>query len=220
MKHIHRLIVTSSTYRLDSTPDPVSAKIDPDNKYLWRMMPRRVEAEVVRDSIFHVAGKLDLTMGGKDIPHPQGLTLPRRSLYFQHAAERQMPFLEIFDNASVTECYERKQAIMPQQALALHNSALVRKHARLLAHALHAQARASDSQFITLAFEQVLSRAPTEAEQSECQSFLDRMAQHHTQHRSGGTASDGSAAAAEPALHAREQLVHVLLNHHEFVTIR
>lgn len=214
MREIHRLIVTSSTYRLGSTPDPVSARIDPDNKYLWRMTPRRVEAEVVRDSIFHVAGKLDLTMGGKEIPHPQGLTLPRRSLYFQHAAERQMPFLEIFDNASVTECYERKQAIMPQQALALHNSALVRKHARLLAHALHAQAKASDAQFITLAFEQVLSRAPTEAEQSECQAFLVRMAQQHTQHRSGGS------TAAEPALHAREQLVHVLLNHHEFVTIR
>jgi len=72
MKALHRLIVTSSAYRLASTPDEHNLKIDRDNKYVWRMAPRRAEAEVVRDSIFHVAGKLDLTHGGPDIPHPRG----------------------------------------------------------------------------------------------------------------------------------------------------
>src|SRR5262249_37492247 len=132
MKAMHRLIVTSSTYRQASTPDAANRAIDQDNKYLWRYPSRRLEAEAVRDAIFYVAGKLDQTMGGPEIDFPLGLTVPRRSIYFRHAAEKQMEFLAIFDGPSVTECYERKQAIMPQQALALFNSDLVRKHSRLL----------------------------------------------------------------------------------------
>ena len=69
-----------------------------------------------------MAGRLDLTMGGPEIDFPLGLTVPRRSVYFRHAAEKQMEFLQIFDGPSVTECYERNQAIVPGQALALINS--------------------------------------------------------------------------------------------------
>jgi hypothetical protein len=64
MKSLHRLIVTSSTYRMASTPDPACASVDPDNIYLWRMPTRRMEAELVRDNLLYVAGTLDLTMGG------------------------------------------------------------------------------------------------------------------------------------------------------------
>src|SRR5262249_19580472 len=131
MKHLHKLIVTSSAYRMASTPDPAAAGVDRDNRYLWRFPPRRLEAEAVRDAVFFVAGKLDLTLGGPDIDYPLGLTVPRRSLYFRHAAEKQMEFLTIFDAASVTECYERKQAIVPQHALALINSDLSLKHTLL-----------------------------------------------------------------------------------------
>src|SRR5262249_37518236 len=104
-KAMHRLMVTSSTYRMASTPDDADLALDPDNVYLWRMPSRRVEAEVVRDCVFYVAGRLDLTMGGPDVDHSLGLTVPRRSLYFQHAAEKQMEFLMLFDAPSVTECY-------------------------------------------------------------------------------------------------------------------
>src|SRR5262249_57956603 len=62
MKEMHRLIVTSSTYRMTSTPDDADMRNDRDNVYLWRMNSRRLEAEEVRDCIFAVAGKLDLTM--------------------------------------------------------------------------------------------------------------------------------------------------------------
>src|SRR5205814_6776470 len=72
MKALHRLIVTSSAYRVASTPDTAALAVDRDNKYLWRMAPRRVEAEVVRDSLFYVAGRLDLTRGGPDINHVDG----------------------------------------------------------------------------------------------------------------------------------------------------
>ncbi len=99
---MHRLIVTSNAYRMASTSDPVNAGIDKDNTYLWRMPSRRMEAEVVRDCLFYLAGNLDLRMGGADIDCKQGLTVPRRSIYFRHAAEKRMEFLAIFDGPGVT----------------------------------------------------------------------------------------------------------------------
>ncbi|MCI0456203.1 MAG: DUF1549 and DUF1553 domain-containing protein [Gemmataceae bacterium] len=222
MKHLHRLIVISSTYRLASTPDPDNLRLDRDNVYLWRHAPRRVEAEVVRDMIFHLAGRLDSTMSGPDIPHEQGLTTPRRSLYFQHTAEKQMEFLQLFDAASVSECYERKHSIIPQQALALANSELARKHGRLLARALHVQAGSEPAAFVTAAFEQVLTRRPTVEELTECVTFLRQREEQHRQAKLAGAGNDseGRAPSSDPVIRARESLVHVLLNHHEFVTVR
>jgi hypothetical protein len=202
MKALHRLIVTSSTYRLASTPEEAAAKIDPDNKYLWRYPPHRLEAEAVRDSLFHVAGHLDLRRGGPDIDYPLGLSVPRRSLYFRHAAEKQMEFLLLFDAASVTECYERRHSIVPQQALALLNSEVSLKQARLLAGSIGV---ADDRTFTMAAFKHVLSRPPTAAELAECTAFLQART---------------SLAAPESSQRTRASLVHALMNHHDFVTIR
>src|SRR5206468_1486678 len=63
LKHLHRLLVTSRVYRMDSHSDSASAAQDPDNVYLCRMPPRRMEAEVVRDSVLALAGRLDPTLG-------------------------------------------------------------------------------------------------------------------------------------------------------------
>jgi len=223
MKAVHRLIVTSAAYRQASTPDAGNAAIDRDNKYLWRYPLRRLEAEAVRDAVFYVAGKLDRTMGGPEFDYPLGLTVARRSLYFRHAAEKQMEFLTIFDAASVTECYERKHAIVPQQALALINSELTLKNARILARSLTGTTNGDTSAFIIAAFEQVLSRPPTAAELGECVTFLSEQTRRLQQAKLAGQAGltpDGSLPAPDAALRARENLVHVLLNHHEFVTIR
>src|SRR5262249_51651150 len=124
MKEMHRLILTSNTYRMASTPDEADAVIDPDNVFLWRMNSRRLEAEAVRDNLLYVSGDLDPTRGGPDIDHKLGLTSKRRSLYLRTAAEKEVEFLKIFDGPSVTECYERKTSVVPQQALALANSEL------------------------------------------------------------------------------------------------
>ncbi len=120
---------------------PADLARDPDNVFLWRWTPRRAEAEVVRDCLFAVAGSLDSRMGGPPSTIKAGLTVPRRSLYFQHAAEKQMEFLQIFDGAGVTECYRRKESILPQQALALANSDLSLRQARRLARALSNERR-------------------------------------------------------------------------------
>ncbi len=223
MKALHRLLVTSGTYRLASTPDETNSAIDRDNVYLWRMPSRRVEAEVVRDCIFYVAGQLDLSMGGPDIDLQQGFTLPRRSLYFRQAAEKQMAFLKLFDGPAVTECYQRKESVLPQQALALANSELTIRQARRLARALAMQVGDDPAAFVTAAFKRVLSRPPTPEERAECASFLQQRSEKYRQSQFEGTTENGREdrlPARDPHVRARENLVHVLLNHHDFVTIR
>src|SRR4029077_20863219 len=125
--------------------------------YLWRMSPRRLEAEVVRDSLLAVAGRLGTTRGGAALDETLGQTSRRRSLYFRFNTEYRMQFLEQFDAASPSECYERRESVIPQQALALSNSALALTQARLLARRLSALADGTTANgFVTAAFEQVL----------------------------------------------------------------
>lgn len=227
MKHLHRLLVTSAAYRRASGPVPAGhagPSIDPDNVYLWRANRRRAEAEVVRDSLLHVAGRLDFTMGGPEIDQHAGLTVLRRSIYFRHAYERKMLFLTLFDGPSENECYQRTTSVVPQQALALANSSLALEQARLLAAQLAAQtAGQADAAFITAAFEQVLSRRPTEAELAECAAFLKRQAELLADPARLALTATGTPPqvkpSEDPAQRARENLVHVLLNHHDFVTI-
>src|SRR5262249_24247140 len=149
-----------------------NAAIDRDNKYLWRMLPRRLEAEVVRDNVLFVAGQLNENFSGADIDQNQGMTSFRRSMYFRHAAEKEMEFLKLFDAASVTECYQRKDSIIPQQALALFNSEMTIRMSRILARDLSAKVGSDNSAFVTAAFERVLTRSPTSAEMLECLAFL------------------------------------------------
>src|SRR5262249_20358826 len=158
---LHRLLITSDAYRLSSAApkDSPNQARDPDNRYFWRMNPRRMESEVVRDSMLSLAGRLDTTMGGTPVDEKLGLNESRRrSLYFQLSTEHKMLFLDIFDLASTNECYERRESVVPQQALALSNSVLALNQSRLLARSLP---QAEDTAFIKAAFEQVLCRPPT-----------------------------------------------------------
>lgn len=224
-KALHRLIVTSSTYRLDSSSDEALAAIDPDNRHWWRMPSRRMEAEVVRDSLLHVTGALDLTLGGPDLDQDLGQTSRRRSLYFRHANEKQMTFLELFDAASVNECYRRSESIAPQQSLALTNSPLALAQARRLARQLDAElAEQPAATFVTWAFQSVLSRMPSADELTMCEEFLatqsELLAGAETLHAFDTGGQCEVPPSDDPRLRARESLVHVLLSHHDFVTIR
>ena len=116
---------------------------------------------------------------------------------------------------------------MPQQALALSNGNLSFAEARVLAGNLSkpvgADAKA-DAAFITAAFEQVLARAPTEAERGRCTEFLRRQIALLRDPKNL-TAFTGGAGiepkpSTDPHQRARENLVHVLLNHNDFVTLR
>jgi hypothetical protein len=225
MKKLHRLIVTSDTYRLGSVSTRLPAAnlaLDPENRYLWGMSAKRMEAEAVRDSLLAAAGELDARLGGPILDEKLGQSSHRRSLYFRFNTEYKMVFLDQFDPASPTECYERHESVVPQQALALNNSALALSQSRRLAKRLAGEPSAAA--FVTAAFEQVLGRQPTAEERARCERFLSEQAAIL---REPGKLTPFPAgpdavvpAAADPVQRARENLVHVLFNHNDFVTIR
>lgn len=222
MKKLHRLLVTSDTYLLGSqVGDPANLAADPDNRLLWRMNPHRMEAETVRDSLLAVAGTLESKMGGPIIDEKLGQTSRRRSIYFRFNTEYRMQFLDQFDPASPTECYARTESVVPQQALALTNSALALDQARLLAKNL---TMADSAAFVSAAFEQVLGRAPTPDELGRCLRFLNEQAELVKEPGKLTSFPPGpdavTAPSAEPAQRARENLIQVLFNHNDFVTIR
>lgn len=205
MKHLHRLIVTSSTYRMSSSQADAEENIakDTDNQYWWRRSPIRIESQVVRDSILSLAGTLDPTMGGPTIPPNEQETSKRRSLYFFHSNNDRSLFLTMFDEADVTECYRREQSIVPQQALALTNSGLVLEASTQIADRI-GQERSDDADFAREAFLMVLGIEAGDAEIAASLNALDHWKQ----------LADGSASQA------RSNLIWILLNHNDFVTLR
>ncbi|RIK84748.1 MAG: multidrug transporter [Planctomycetota bacterium] len=247
MKSLHRRIVASSVYRQAATFDGENARVDPDNVALWRWPARRIEAETVRDMVLYVSASLDLAHGGPDIDHHAGQKIPRRSIYFRHAPEKQMDFLQLFDAAAPTQCYRRTESVMPQQALALANSRLTLAASRRLARELSRQLSrvelaadanqavstnapqspvpSSQPRFIAAAFRHVLAREATPEEMQTCAEFLDAQTRLFAENRArltavAQTAGDLEKPSGEPELRARENLVHALLNHHDFVTQR
>ena len=207
MRHLHRLICTSAAYRMGSSVKGAEAalRIDPDNRLLWRRTPIRLEAQVVRDAILSLAGMLDPTLGGPPVPIAAQGASRRRSLYFWHSEVSTNPFLATFDDAAPRECYERDQSVVPQQALALANAAVVHDAAGQIATRL--QAAADDAAFIDAAFTTIVTRPPTAEERAACEAAVARW-------RAVGQPKTG---AADPA---RAHLVWALFNHNDFVTLR
>lgn len=238
MQHLHRLIVTSTAYRRDSRVPLTAARRapaelvqeragsagsavnkDPENRFLWRMNASRMESEVVRDSLLYAAGRLDLTMGGVELENNVALTTNRRSLYYSVYPESggKSALGELFDAPDPLDCYRRVSTIVPQQALALTNSELVHQSSVAIVKAWQEsrpdanEATPHDAapSFITAMFEQILSRAPTEAELRVCREVLERQ-----------QALAAQVDVAQAVTQARESLVRILLNHNDFVTVR
>jgi hypothetical protein len=212
MKSIHRLIVTSNTYRLTSSSAGVASETlanDPDNQLYWRANSVRMEAQLVRDSLLALAGELDLMHGGPSIPVNQDASR-RRSLYFVHSHNEHQEFLAIFDDASVLECYRRAESVVPQQALALENSPLATAMAEKIARRITAaNPGASDRDFIRAAFLTVLAVEPSPAEEATVRDALARL-----------TGAARGKDRTNPEMRAKIHLVHALLNHNDFITVR
>ena len=195
VKKLHKLMLTSRAYRMASSMTGPAAeanrKADPDNLLVWKMNPRPLEAEAVRDSLLAVGGLLDLTAGGPELDHNDEAAKLRRSLYYRHAPEKSNLFLSTFDGPSPTECYRRSATVVPQQAMALVNSRVSARAAEAVAKGIAAKEPAA---VVAEAFRRVLARPPTDAEAKVCAEFL---------------------ATNTPAA-----LVQVLFNHADFTTIR
>ena len=212
MKHIHHLIVTSETYRMTSTQSgaaEVNQQTDGGNRWYWRTNPIRMEAQLVRDGLLHLAGELDLTLGGPSIPVNDDKSR-RRSLYYVHSHNEHQKFLSMFDDASVLECYRRADSIVPQQALALENSELASQLASKIATQVAALPDIdTDDAFVKAAFQTVLS---VDANETEVAASVGAMQEF----RSLTAALESADAVAK----SRTMLIHALINHNDFVTIR
>jgi len=197
---------------------------------LWRMNARRMEAEVVRDSLLYVSDQLDLRPGGQELENTEALITRRRSLYYSCHPELggKSELSMLFDGADAADCYRRSASVTPQQALALTNSQLVHDLSGALAAQLdalaqrrvttavatdagRAQAAAQDPSgaFVELAFLRIMSRSPTNDERRLCLEFLTKQA-----------TVVAKTQPAEASARARESLVRAILNNNDFVTIR
>jgi Protein of unknown function (DUF1553) len=214
LKHLHRLMVTSQTYRMSSSSSGLSAaaQLDPENRMYWRMNANRMEAQVVRDSLLFLAGELDLTHGGPSIPLAEADGSKRRSLYFVHSHNDHHRLLSTFDDAGVQECYRREQSIVPQQALALANSRQALEAAQAIAQRIDSEATPAESlsheAFIERAFLLVLSYRPNQDEQQACQQAIQAWEELES----------GDPQQARQS--ARASLILALLSHNDFITIR
>ena len=144
LKHVHRLMVLSNTYRQDSRPADADGKhIDPENHLLWRMNRRRLDAETLRDGVLATAGTLNPAVGGPMVKtplepeiydrlfsegEPDGLWLvtpdprqhTRRSLYLFSKRNLHLPLLEVFDQPdTLSPCPVRAVSTFAPQALVL-----------------------------------------------------------------------------------------------------
>ncbi len=234
LKHLHRLIVTSAAYRMDSTLAGAGAELarDPDNRLGWRRTPIRLESQVIRDALLAHSGRLSTTRGGPTVSSSDQAQSRRRSLYFHHSNNDRNLFLTTFDEALVKECYRRETSIVPQQALALLNGRLVGDCAPDIARNLTASAPApGDEAFVRHAFEQLLGFEPSPA---ELQAALEALhgpfaapsgdAGHTVGPATGTLAAEVQKAQTPPQpdapLPARARLVWSLVNHGDFVTLR
>ena len=234
LKHLHRLIVTSAAYRMDSTLAGASAELarDPDNRHWWRRTPIRLESQVIRDALLTHAGRLDTTHGGPTVGSSDQAQSRRRSLYFHHSNNDRNLFLTTFDEALVKECYRRETSIVPQQALALLNGRLVGDCAPDIARNLAATSPdPSDEAFVRHAFEQLLGFEPGPAElQAALEALRGPFARSAGE--AGGKVGPATGASAVKAqktqaqaqqdalMPARARLVWSLVNHGDFVTLR
>lgn len=189
MKSLHRLMVTSATYRQSSIGEAAYEKLDSNNRLLWRGNRRKLEAEAVHDAMLFVAGKLDPQMGGpsfKDFvidkpehsPHyeyqlhdPEDPKSHRRSVYRFIVRSQPQPFMTSLDCADPSmQVGRRNESVSPLQALTLLNNALVLTLSKHFAVKLEQNGGDLPTQ-VRNAYEAAIGRAPTPESQGELTSF-------------------------------------------------
>lgn len=142
LKQMHRLIMTSTAYRQSSQRDPAKEALDSENRYVWRMPVRRLEAEVIRDRLMATSGALDRSMFGPAVPVSEddvGQVItpedkPRRSIYLEVRRSKPVSFLTAFDAPVMeTNCERRSSSTVAPQSLMLMNSDFILQQAAKMA---------------------------------------------------------------------------------------
>lgn len=197
---MHELIVLSNSYQQSSAPSPgeadAKAKIDPDNKLLWRMNRQRLDAEEIRDAVLAVNGNLNEQLGGPSIKvplepevydtifteyepdnlwpvHPDPRQHTRRSLYLIRKRNVRLPLLVAFDAPDLMGvCGARQVSVHALQSLTLMNSEFMLRQSRALAQRLFKEAGPDERAMISSLYELTLARKPRLDELRLTRSFL------------------------------------------------
>ena len=201
-KSLHRLIVTSATYRQSAThPNAEQHQLkDPSNRLLWRANIRRLDAEQIRDSMLLVSGKLDMTSGGPSV----SASKPRRSIFTEQRRNSPDPLLDVFDSADgFSSTPERNVTTTPTQALLMINSKDSLARAGEFARRVKSESGNERESQIALAYRLAFGRDVSEAERLAALDFFNRQAARN-------------AAAASSVL---TDFCQVLLNSNEFLYV-
>ncbi|MBY0455925.1 MAG: DUF1553 domain-containing protein, partial [Gemmataceae bacterium] len=187
LKALHKLILLSSTYQMSTRHNDEAARIDPDNRLLWRFNRRRLEAEAIRDSVLAVAGTLDRAAGGsllgngnfEYVTNDQSKSstrydAPRRSIYLPVIRNNVFDFFAAFDFVEPhVSNGKRATTVIPSQALYLLNNPFVVAQAKAFADSLLAE-EGDDAARVGSAFRRAFARPATAAEVSRAASFVQQ----------------------------------------------
>ena len=185
LKHLHKLILRSEAYMMSTSDNSVAAEIDPENKLLWRMNRRRMEAEVIHDSLLQLSGRLDLKMGGlaakvktqdptsEDLDKNKEIyrKITRRALYVPVHRTQVYDLFDAFDFPDPGTTTGRRNAttVATQALFFLNNDWLMQQ-----ANALAKRSNASPKAKVDFLYETTLGRVPTNMEQASALKFVKR----------------------------------------------
>jgi hypothetical protein len=170
LKPMHKLIMTSATYVQSGRYDAGHAKVDPENIWLWRRGPQRLEAELIRDNMLAVSGTLDPSLYGPGTLD-EGHT--RRSIYFMVKRSKLVPMMQLFDQPEpLVSVGGRPSTTIAPQALAFLNSPHVRGYAHAFAKRLIAAKENSPAEAARQAYLIAIGRSPDDEELSSAVAFI------------------------------------------------
>jgi hypothetical protein len=193
LKRLHRLILLSNTYRMQSVAAGRGLHVDPDNRFLWHFPRRRLEGETIRDTILACAGTLNLKPAGPPVIPPLGsqeLTglfgakekwpvtpdateHTRRSVYLLVRRTFVYPLFAAFDAPDVmTSCPQRARTVVPAQALTLLNSPLAREQSVAFARRLLQECEDRPEDLVPQAWQLAFGRPAAPRESERARKFL------------------------------------------------
>jgi hypothetical protein len=197
VKAMDKLIVMSSVYQQSALPDARREAVDPDNRLYWRMNRKRMEGEVLRDTILSSSGLLNPKIGGRPVrvpiepevydlifteherdglwPLSPDITEPyRRSIYLYNKRGVRLPMLSAFDQPdAITSCPVRPVSTHALQALSLFNSPFMQEQSNAFARRLKSECKSGSSACaVDRAWRLTLSRAPEPRELAMARKFL------------------------------------------------
>jgi len=189
----------------DSHADVVlkAKAIDPDNRWLWRQNPRRLESDQIRDAMLWSSGEWDSTIGGPSVDASR----PRRTIYTKWLRNSHDPLLEAFDPPDTyLSTPQRNVTTTPMQSLVMINGPYVLRRAQAIANRITSQHLTGDTERVTTAYKLVYGREPSATENADGVTFLREQAKRIAEAGAVAKAATdsmpgrvGSAAAFKPA---------------------